>query len=272
MKAKTIIGFLICISFFTACEEIIDDTVSPEQSELLVVEGLLTNEKKNHKVKLTLPYSYQNNKEIPATGAFVAIINSDTALSVLNEFPKGSGEYYTDSLRAVFGKFYLLFIRYKGKEYRAFDFPPPGERLNPLIYKENIVDDQSQYNLEFEDSGTSPNYINYDIDWSDTDRCTSTIENCKGELTYYDLKTIDVQEIYAPEKLVFFFPSGSRIIRKKFSVSDNYQKFLRSLLSETEWRGGLFDVERDNITTNLSEGAIGFFAVTTVVTDTVFVY
>ena len=40
------------------------------------------------------------------------------------------------------------------------------------------------------------------------------------------------------------------------------------MLSETEWRGGLFDVKRANVITNLSEGAVGFFAVSTVVTDT----
>ena len=39
---------------------------------------------------------------------------------------------------------------------------------------------------------------------------------------------------------------------------------------ESEWRGGLFDVERGNITTNLSEGAIGYFAASTVITDTTY--
>jgi hypothetical protein len=40
------------------------------------------------------------------------------------------------------------------------------------------------------------------------------------------------------------------------------------MLSETEWRGGVFDVQRANVSTNLSEGAIGFFASCTIVTDT----
>ena len=58
------------------------------------------------------------------------------------------------------------------------------------------------------------------------------------------------------------------ISRKKFSASPAYKAFLRGVLSETEWRGGVFDVERANAPTNLSEGAIGFFAVSTVVSDT----
>jgi hypothetical protein len=40
------------------------------------------------------------------------------------------------------------------------------------------------------------------------------------------------------------------------------------VLSETEWRGGAFDVQRENVPTNLSKGAIGFFAVSTVLSDT----
>ncbi|MEQ8425482.1 MAG: hypothetical protein RIA63_12280, partial [Cyclobacteriaceae bacterium] len=67
------------------------------------------------------------------------------------------------------------------------------------------------------------------------------------------------------------FPENAVVIRKKFSVSPGYQSFLRSILSETEWRGGVFDVQRANAATNLTEGAIGYFAVSTVVTDTTIV-
>ncbi|MBE9509733.1 MAG: hypothetical protein IMY71_02550, partial [Bacteroidetes bacterium] len=40
-----------------------------------------------------------------------------------------------------------------------------------------------------------------------------------------------------------------------------------TMLSETEWKGGVFDVLPGNVYTNLSEGAVGFFAVSTVVSD-----
>ena len=43
-------------------------------------------------------------------------------------------------------------------------------------------------------------------------------------------------------------------------------------MNETNWRGGLFDVERGNIPTNMSAGAIGYFAASSVVSDsTIFV-
>jgi hypothetical protein len=39
-------------------------------------------------------------------------------------------------------------------------------------------------------------------------------------------------------------------------------------MAETEWRGGLFDVQPGNVRTNLSEGAVGYFSVSAVVADT----
>jgi hypothetical protein len=85
---------------------------------------------------------------------------------------------------------------------------------------------------------------------------------------YYDLKAIDVSEIYKPGKADFNFPLNTIVIRKRYSVSPSYKAFLRAVLSETEWRGGVFDAQRADVPTNLSQGAIGFFAVSTVVSDT----
>ncbi len=124
-----------------------------------------------------------------------------------------------------------------------------------------------QYSLALNESGENANYIDHRIDWKTTADCLPG-NTCEGRIVFYDLKTIDVNEIYKPGKTEFLFPVNSTIIRKKYSISSAYRTFLRSVLSETEWRGGLFDVERANATTNLSAGAIGFFAVTSVVSDT----
>ncbi|MTI41178.1 DUF4249 family protein [Fulvivirga lutimaris] len=268
MNKNFYIIMLLLLMLGSSCEEVLDETIDFERTNLLVVEGVLTNERIRQKVKLTHPYASQNEPERPATGAIVVIADSDQNITLLRESPRGSGEYFTDSLRAVFGKVYALIIRYKGNEYRAFDATPPGQLLPPLKYNAIEVDGQTKFELQFEDSGVNPNYINYNVDWSATSSCTTQPEDCQAKLVYYDLKNIDVQKIYAPEKEDIYFPPQSTVIRKRYSVSGPYQDFLRSLLSETEWRGGVFDIQRDQVPTNLSEGAIGFFAVTTVVKDT----
>ncbi len=260
-----ILILIIIIGFTSACEERIDDVINTKESNLIVVEGLLTNQRMSHKIRLSRPYKVQNQSVSAVSGASVSITDNESGLFLLNEVPLGSGEYYTDSIRAVFGKIYTLHIDINGTEYTASDSPPTGQQLEPISYSKNESDDL--YHLNLFNSGSLPNYIDYDINWENTNQCNPA-NGCKGRIIYYDLKNIDVQEFYAPDKVGYFFPIGSTIIRNRHAVSEKYQTFLRSLLSETEWRGGVFDLQRDNIPTNLSEGAIGFFAVTTVVSDT----
>ena len=258
---KMIPAVLVCM-LSTACEEPIQAPLSSVDVDELVVEGMLTSENTNHLIKLSRPYKTQNENPVPVTGATVTITEGSSVYP-LAESPAGSGHYITPPLRAIAGKTYMLFIQYQGKVYGAQDSPPAVETLRPLQYKK--ADDL--YTLVLNPSGQDPNFISHSISWANTTACTSGA-SCEGEIVYYDLKTIDVSEIYKPGKDDFNFPLNTVVIRKKYSVSPSYKAFLRAVLSETEWRGGVFDVQRADVPTNLSEGAIGFFAVSTVVSDT----
>lgn len=253
--------FMIILFLTIACEERIDLSSSPEDTGLLVVEGVLTNERKNHLVKLSLPYKAQNGKSQPATGALVWV-TEDNTLYPLTEFPTGSGNYYTPDMRAVTGKSYTLTIQYNGREYSAADSPVPVQPLRGLKYS----DTNEGYKLTLDPEGDDANYIEHTFSWENTPACVAGT-SCAGKIIYYDLKTIDVNELYKPEKEPFYFPKQTTVVRRKYSVSPAYRAFLRSVLSETEWRGGVFDVQQSNALTNLSEGAIGFFAVCSVVSD-----
>jgi hypothetical protein len=263
MSAYKFLFFTFLISI--ACEERIDLVLSSEDTGLLVVEGVLTNENKNHMIRLSIPHMNQNGTPQPATGASVYVFE-DTIGSVLTEFPAGSGEYYTPVRRAASGKMYTLYIVYNGMQYFAQDTPRPVQPLENLRY----IETATGYALTLDESGEDPYYIEHIITWANTAACTS-IAACEARLVFYDLKTIDVNEIYKPEKAPFHFPRQSLVIRKKYSVSPAYKTFLRSMLSETDWRGGVFDVQRSDVHTNLSKGAVGFFAVCSVVSDSTIV-
>ncbi|HNV29029.1 MAG TPA: DUF4249 family protein [Cyclobacteriaceae bacterium] len=264
MKIRNLLLIFFCV--LAACEERLDIPLLSEDKDLLAVEGVLTNENISHTITLTFPYKMMNGKAVPVSGAVVQILEGNSATYTLTEAPAGSGQYVTPKFRAVFGTTYTLWIQYQGKEYFAQDSSVPVEPLPALDYYK--VNDQ--YSLAFNESGQNASYIDHRIDWTTTADCLPG-NTCEGRIVFYDLKTIDVNEIYKPGKTDFLFPVNSIIIRKKYSVSSAYRTFLRSMLSETEWRGGLFDVERANATTNLSSGAIGFFAVTSVVSDTTLV-
>ncbi len=264
MTAGRIIPAALISILIMGCEEKIDLSLKSEDTGLLVVEGVLTNEKTNHAIILSHPHDTLNAKPAPVTGAIINVTEGNNSYKV-TESPAESGHYLTEPMQAVFGKTYTLNIQYQGKQYFAQDSSVPVEPLQALQYKK--ASDPQFYSLTLNNSGSGANYIGHDITWKGTGFCNSSAA-CEGKIVFYDLKTIDVNEIYKPDKEEFVFPLNSIIVRKKYSISDAYKAFLRSVLSETEWRGGVFDVQRENAPTNLSKGAIGFFAVSTVVSDT----
>jgi hypothetical protein len=257
MRLRSILFGLVLL---TSCQEVVDRSFVAGEPRI-VVEGLLTNERTGHKVKISWSFAGPNGTPTPVTGAAVRIIEG-TTIYPLSENPLVPGEYITPEMRAVFGREYTLHINYSGQDFVARDSSVPVEPMTPLQYREvtgGVV-------LSVDKQGEDPNYIRHEIAWKNTPACQGG--GCEGLVVFYDLKTIDVHEGTKPPKEDFVFPSGSTVIRRKYSVSPAYGSFLRAMMSETEWRGGAFDVERANLPTNLSNGAVGFFAVTTVTSDT----
>jgi len=260
--------YLILAIISLSCGETeIDKPLNSVNSNLLVVEAVLTNEKANHKIKLTRPHQNINGSLIPISGAAVTITEGASITFSATEVPPGSGEYFTEEMTAVFGRVYTLHIRHQGMDFFARATSVPVQPLQPLQY---FALDDSNFQLIFAESGSDPYYIDYQISWKNTTACPAG-ESCNARIVSYDLKTIDVNSLFKPDKENFTLPLNSVVIRKKYSVSPDYKNFLRSVLSETEWRGGIFDVQRENVPTNLSAGAIGFFAVSTAVSDTTLV-
>lgn len=260
----------IAILFWLAisgCQEPFDYPITPQEDEILVVEGVFTNQIQNHLVRLSKAYFEINGTPEPATGAVVAIFDADSA-HFLTEFPAGSGLYYTDSIAAVINKPYGLYINYNGQEYTGFDIQVPVEPFQGPAY---VQVQDSLFALNFASQGSNPYYVKNLVSWSQTPQCESPNDVCVAKVIHYDIKTIDAHEIFKPDKINITFPAGTIILRQKFSVSTGYQAFLRAMLSETEWRGGIFDIERANSITNMSNGAVGYFALSTVISDTTLV-
>jgi Domain of unknown function (DUF4249) len=262
MTFKNTIWFF-SIMLLAGCEEQFNWPLNNKDTDLIVVEAVLTNENKNHLIKLTRPYQEQNETPQPITGAIVAIRNKNGTIPTV-EYPAGSGLYYTDSTRFVANIDYTLYIQYQGKPYFASATQPSVESLTPISFRSA---GDGLYTLNFNKTGSEPNYIKYFIFWKYLNSCPAG-DDCQAKQIFYDLKNVDINEQFKPDQEQVVFPAGTIIIRKKYSVSDEYREYLRGMLSETAWRGGVFDVFPANAPTNLSEGAVGFFAISTVVTDT----
>lgn len=260
---KGILKYLLIILTAVSCEEEIRWDLSTREIPVVVVEGMITNERIPHQVRLTRPVTELNAIPVPVSGALVTIHDPDTSL-ILREYPAGSGIYLTDSFRAVFGRIYKLVISINDMEYSAETEMVPVTSLDSLDY--SLADNSGgYYKLNLYDTD-EPSMTEYYLDWSQLPGFTDD-NSCRAKIIYYSLNTIDVGEMFKPESEQVIFPAGTIVYRKKYSMNEAHAGFIRTLLSETEWRGGLFDVQPGNVQTNLSEGAVGYFSASTVVAD-----
>ena len=117
-------------------------------------------------------------------------------------------------------------------------------------------------------SPPSMTWIQYD--WSADTLYSEQYGSSRAAEVFYDLDNIDPEKIFAPDKEVLLFPHKTWIFRKKYSLSEDHQEFIRSLLLETEWRGGFFDAEQGNVPTDFRNGARGWFGACAVVADTTY--
>jgi len=261
---RKLLKYILIVILAASCEEEINWELHTKVSDILVVEGVITNERAKHQIKLTRTVSNLNEKPEPVSGATVTISDQDTTV-ILNEFPQGSGIYQTDSMRAVFGKIYILVIKTPEKDYSAEATMASVTPLDTLRYsKANEKEDFFTLNPDYDED--EPSMTEYLIDWSHVQGFTDN-GSCRAKIIYYNLNTIDAGEMFRPESEKVIFPAGTIVCRRKYSMNEAYAAFMRTLLSETEWRGGLFDVQPGNVRTNLSEGAIGYFSASTVISD-----
>ena len=257
---------IVWMFLLLACEEPTNWDLKTQTTDLIVVEAQITNELKNHVVRLSRTVTGLNEKPEPVSGATVAV-GADGSAAFFAEIPAGSGMYYSDTVQAVVEKTYYLFINYNGKEYTAATQMVPVTPLKQLDYR--LVDEEKGlFELNYKDSN-EPSKKEYWISWGHLPAFQDQpLTETLARTYHYTLESIDVNQLFKPDKERILFPAGSYVLRKKYSMSEDQQAFYRTFLSETEWRGSVFDVQKGNVITNLSEGAIGYFAVSTVVSDT----
>jgi hypothetical protein len=203
MKKKWIhiVGWFLLM----ACEEPTTWDLETQTTDLIVVEAQITNELKSHLVKISRTVTELNAQPEPVSGATV-IVGTEGVVVFFVEFPAGSGMYYSDSVQAVIGKTYQLYINTNGKEYAARTQMVPVGPLKPLDYR-LVNEEKGLYEINFQDSN-DPSKKEYWISWGHLpayqDRpLTETL----ARTYHYTLKSIDVNQLFKPEKDKIQFPA-----------------------------------------------------------------
>lgn len=263
---------VLCILFLiagSACQEKVEWELEMQNTLRLVVQGKITNEKKAHEVKLSFPVYEINGIPRAVSGAAVSVSFGDSIIE-LTEDPTRPGTYLTDpGFRGVVNEVYLLKIEFEKYEFQAAARMEPVTPIrNPGYYQ--VQQDPPLYELVFSGSD-EPSMVKLEMDWSHIPGYDTLAENLNHAIIYgyyFTPLTVDVNELFAPARERVQFPPGTKVIITKESLSEGYAEYLRGMLSETSWNGGLFDVKPGDPKNNLSFGAIGYFAATTVIRDT----
>ena len=255
---------MILLLHLVSCE-LKTDWDLQKSNAFLVADCIITNEMKQHELWLYRSVSELN--QLPEGFSGVAVELSDGSGAVeFTEDPGNPGHYISViPFMATAGKSYRLTLSYNGLADTAYASMTGVTPLEAI----DIAPSEGYYRFVYHE-GTPACMMEVHYDWSADSLFCKQYGACQASEVFYSLDNIDVGKLFAPDKQAILFPHKTEIIRRKYSLTEEHQQFIRSLLLETEWRGGLFDVEQGNVPTNFHHGVRGWFAACAVVADTTF--
>ncbi|MBN1949916.1 MAG: DUF4249 family protein [Bacteroidales bacterium] len=268
MKVKYLYSIGILIVLLQGCEKEYAWNFQSDELNLIIVDGIITNEKKSQEIFLSQTNTGLNDSLKPLSGAQVRVSDGQH-LYLFTESAYRPGWYCSDTFRAVINYSYHLEVFYEGVILTADAVTSAVTPLGGYEIRHDTLTGLNRFLLR--DSSESASFTEVYYDWSVDSVFLGEYGSGQAKETFYRIPRTDVNAVFAPRKQVINFPGGTRLIRKKYSMTDDHLEFVRSLLMETEWSGGLFDVQHGNLSTNISEGGLGYFAVCMVVSDTLLV-
>lgn len=262
-----VLGVIVLLA---GCEKAIDWPVAGDTNDYIVVDGMITDEYKIQEIRLTKTVSAPNEPPESVTNAEV-IVSTDDRVFTFKVDPSRPGHYISDTLFAgVPGKEYTLFIndgnriisaRAKMVAISNFIFLRYAHQGNNKLFRITWV--SNPY------SAGNPAMYEILLDWSNVQGYEDLPpDSTKARLLYYTLPTLDVSQMFAPEIETVLFPPGTIITERKFSLTSEHAAYIRALLAETNFQGGLFNSVPSNLPKNLSGSGVGYFSACAMISKT----
>ncbi len=261
----------VLLLLLAACDEKVDWTLQTGVNNFPVVDATLTDELKTQSVRITKPVVNINMIPEAVRGAEV-MVSGDNQVYSFTEEAGNPGNYVSDlPFSGKMGKQYSLFITVSGVIYTA-KASMPAAVINFLPARYIRTKAKGLYHINWVANPYDPRHpamFEILLDWSSVAGYRELDSaSTHARLLYYSLPTLDVSEVLSPNAEEVQFPAGTHITERRYSLTFEHAAFLRALLSETSWQGGLFNSASSNVPTNLSAGACGFFGACAVTTKT----
>lgn len=263
---KRFIWLWVLFAFF-ACEEPSDWDLDTAQSDNIVIEAILTDERKTHQIKITKPYTDLNGNPEGINDADVFVSANGQVATFIND---GDGVYKSEfPFRVVDNIMYNLKIEHQGQTYEASSSLSEVAPI-PTISFDTLRNNENGRVFKTFASTFNPNQqAMYEVfvDW------THLVQNdsARVKMVTYTFSDIDISQIRPPELERVTFPKDSRVKVRKYGLNEDYAEFLRAVAIETIWDGTLFYTSGSNLPTNISGGAHGFFSTCAVLEENIIV-
>jgi len=260
----------ILVLLLEQCTEKIDIKLGNNQPRL-VVEGMITNEAKVHTIQLSTTTDYFYTKVAPAVTQANVTINDGTTTITLIENPANSGIYVTTAnYIGIPGVKYTLNIELKNAINGQTVFTT--SEVMPMAYNPDSI--KMNYRAEWGKQGfwetqlyiqdpPGDNFYSFRGYRNDT-LVTDTLNQVgiSDDKFFNDnyirgMSTINWNQDHKSEKLNV----GDKITLQVGSITKEYYTFLDEIKLEVEPKNPLFSGPSANVSTNISNGGFGYFAV-----------
>ncbi len=295
-------SFLFLILFTGCVTEFVPEVT--EEKELLVVEGLITDQPETNTITLSksLPLGKKSEAR-PFTGCKVRIADDQGNAHSLKEI--GGGKYITDStvFRGQVGRSYTLHIStntgfnnltYESAPARMVSVPP----VDSLYYEKTIIAepyenfkgiDGCQIYMSTHDPENVCKYYRWNFEETWKIQLNFSIDNKVCYITEKS-NTIDIknttnylESIIERHPVVFISNETDRLLNQysilvnQYSMSEDEYIYWEKLQNVTQETGGLYDIIPSSIPSNLvcnenpEEKVLGYFSVSAKSTKRIFI-
>ncbi len=256
---KSVFYLLIGVLVFQSCKEKIDIDI-PAGEIKVVVEAEVTTEMDSSYVKLSKTADYYSNDPYPVITNAAVTLTLNGVATVFSHV--GNGIYRAPSpFVGVRGQTYNLDVVYDGKTYTSKAVLEPMFRIDSIFQvfkpKEGFIKEGYSINYIGFDDRPKIKYTYFRLGYYDTIVHRDSLDDNKI-LFNSDQTPIGVQ--YSFELPFTRFKIGEECIMIFRSVDKNMNDFIEAYNTQTSGAPGPFQSPPANLPTNITGGAIGYFA------------
>lgn len=270
MKTKHYIFLFISLLSLGACTEIVDVDLEEAGDSKLVVFAEITDEPMQHAVNLSLSTSYFYNEETPTVSGATVTINDGFDTITLTEDLSNPGTYLTpEDYAGVIGRTYNLLIENVDAdndgvneiytaETKMMSTPP----VNNVEVEYNSSWEGWEVKIDTYDPAETADFYLFKVYKNDV-LYSDTISNYwTTDDRFFNGSLIENTRVqYFNEDRDEIVNDGDKVTLEMAGITEDYFNFINEVIEEVSDKIPMFSGPAANVNGNISNGALGFFAV-----------